>query len=596
MLEMVTCVNCQQEAAPGSKVCASCGTRTPLLRAGQAEYYRLGETIKGTYAVEARIGSGAMGDVYRARHIALDMAVALKVLKHSLLADPAIVERFQREAWAISRLRHPNIIQVSDFGQAESGSLYMAMEFIAGRNLGQAIADDGPFSEERVVHIGEQILSALSEAHANQILHRDLKPANVMLESRRTDPDVVKVVDFGIAKIQSPGDRSMNLTDPGLVCGTPAYMSPEQWDSEPLDARSDLYSVGVILYKMLTGKVPFEVRSPMEMMRKQLARAIVPPATYREGGLISEDLQRLVMRSLSFEKESRPQSAEAMRAELLSCKLLESSPRLNPKSKAISPGTIEMSGSGGDTLNLRPGSAEKRQKTDLLPNSGRPIHEGSTSVFRKGTSIDVELESLPIRTGRKATAVVALAVFSALVLAGGALWGINSRKKIAPVEATPHAEKRRELVILEDKVEALQAEPGATQVSMGPVGLSLSEDPVAKTEIEAEDKSAQSDDNGPRPRKKRRRAPVAFESQPKLYSMKLPTVDTGYGILALNSDPPGGTAFVNGVPYGVAPREVLVPAGTYRIRIAHSKFGQESHELFVRAGTRSLWTAALKEQ
>lgn len=593
---MTTCSNCQHEVALDAQSCQACGTATPLLRKNHPRESIVQKTIKNTYAVEARIGSGAMGDVYRARHIALDMAVAIKVLKHSLLADPAIVERFQREAWAISRLRHPNIIQVSDFGQAESGSLYMAMEFIAGRNLGQAITDDGPFSEERAVHIGEQILSALSEAHANQILHRDLKPANVMLESRRTDPDVVKVVDFGIAKIQSPGDRSMNLTDPGLVCGTPAYMSPEQWDSEPLDARSDLYSVGVILYKMLTGRVPFEVRSPMEMMRKQLAREIVPPGTYREEGLISEDLQALVMRSLSLEKERRPQSAEAMRAELLSCKLLDSPLRLNPKRKAISPGTIEMGYSGGDTLNLGLSSGEKRQKTDLLPKSGRPLHVGSTLVFRKGSSIDVELESLPITTGKKATAVMGFAVLFLLILAGGALWGINSGKKLEPIEATPPADESRELSILEEKREALQAEPEVTQVSVGPVGPTLGEDSIAKVEIETEARSAQSDDRGTRPKKKRRRTPVAFESQPKLYSMKLPAADTGYGILALNSDPPGGSAFVNGVAYGISPREVLVPAGSYRIRIAHPKFGQETREVLVRAGTRFLWTAALKEQ
>jgi len=267
-----------------------------------------------TYTIVSRLWLevfGGMGDVYRARHVTLDVPFALKILKKALLHDPAIVQRFHREARAASQLRHPNIVNVTDFGQTEDGTLYMVMEYVAGKSLARAIAEESPLSEQRIVHVGQQILSALAEAHASKVLHRDLKPENVMLESRRNEPDVAKVLDFGIAKIQGPGERGVTLTQAGLVCGTPGYMSPEQWSGEELDARSDLYSVGVILYEMLTGKLPFEAQTPMELVRKHLTEQVVPPSARRDGGLVSPDLEGLVMRTLSSAREDRPARSRA---------------------------------------------------------------------------------------------------------------------------------------------------------------------------------------------------------------------------------------------------------------------------------------------
>jgi serine/threonine protein kinase len=322
---MPTCAKCHRDVVAGSLFCGACGA--PIVpEPGEAPDPYIGQTVKDTYFIQRRVGGGGMGDVYKAVHMTLDKPVALKLLKKSLLADPALVERFYREARSASKLQHPNVINVTDFGQTEDGTLFMVMEYLAGKDLARVIAEERPLSERRIVHLGAQVLAALAEAHAAGILHRDMKPENVMIESRRDEPDSVKVLDFGIAKIQrAEGDDDTGqpaLTKAGLVCGTPGYMSPEQWGGAALDARSDLYAVGVLLYAMLTGKLPIEASTPMELVRKQLTEPPQPPSARRPGGVVSEDLERLVMRALSPDPASRPASAEEMRSELLACALL----------------------------------------------------------------------------------------------------------------------------------------------------------------------------------------------------------------------------------------------------------------------------------
>jgi serine/threonine protein kinase len=320
-MAMSTCPTCGEPGIPGAVFCGSCGSRlvSDPARDDAADPF-IGQTINGTYAIQAKIGSGGMGDVYRAIHNKLDSPVALKIVKPALLAHPAMVHRFEREARAASKLHHPNVVAVTDFGQSQDRVLFMVMEYVAGKSLAQVIAEDAPLSERRVVHIGAQILSALSEAHANHILHRDLKPENVMIERRRDVADSVKVLDFGIAKVLAVGASASTLTQAGLVCGTPGYMSPEQLQGGDVDVRSDLFSLGVVLYEMLTHKLPFDAQTPMEMLHKQLSEPIPPPGE-RRGRAVSPDLARLVLRSLSPDREERPSDADEMRAELLRAEL-----------------------------------------------------------------------------------------------------------------------------------------------------------------------------------------------------------------------------------------------------------------------------------
>ncbi|MCP3059907.1 protein kinase [Myxococcus sp. K38C18041901] len=308
------CPSCGADAQESSRFCPACGAT--LVRTADADDY-VGMTIAQKYRVEALIGEGGMGKVFRARQISLDKVVVLKVLRHTLLSDERTVARFQREAKAASRLNHRNSISVLDFGQAEDGALFIAMEYVAGQDLHQILSREWPLGEARVVRIVSQVLGALSDAHGAGVIHRDLKPENIMVEQRRNEPDFVKVLDFGIAKITDSTDDGPALTRAGFVCGTPEYMSPEQARGAQLDHRSDLYAVGVILYQLMTGLLPFESDSAVGFATKHLTEEPPPPTRRRPDARISPAMERLILRTLSKDPDDRPANAEAFRAELL---------------------------------------------------------------------------------------------------------------------------------------------------------------------------------------------------------------------------------------------------------------------------------------
>jgi serine/threonine-protein kinase len=309
----VLCPSCNAETGEVSKFCPACGG--PIVRATVAEDI-VGKLIAGKFRVESLLGEGGMGKVYKAKQVALDKVVVLKVLRTALLSDAGTVGRFQREAKAASRLNHPNSISMLDFGQAEDGSLYIAMEFVSGKDLHHIIAEQWPLPEERVVRIITQVLSAVGDAHLAGVIHRDLKPENIMVEQRRGDPDFVKVLDFGIAKVQDTSEDGPALTRAGFVCGTPEYMSPEQARGAQLDARSDLYAIGVILYQMVTGLLPFESDSAVGFATKHLVEPPPEIPVRRPDAKVSPAMQDLIMRSLSKDPAGRPQTAELFRNEL----------------------------------------------------------------------------------------------------------------------------------------------------------------------------------------------------------------------------------------------------------------------------------------
>jgi eukaryotic-like serine/threonine-protein kinase len=278
----------------------------------------IGKTIASKYRVDQLIGEGGMGKVYKANQTALDKPVVLKVLRQALLSDARTVARFQREAKAASRLNHPNSISVLDFGQAEDGAMYIAMEYVQGKDLHQILSREWPLPEARVVRLVGQVLSALADAHSAGVIHRDLKPENIMVEQRRGEADFVKVLDFGIAKIiDGSADDGPALTRAGFVCGTPEYMSPEQARGAQLDHRSDLYAVGVILYQLTSGLLPFDSDSAVGFATKHLTEVPVPPTKRRPEARISGPMERLIMKALAKSPDERPQTAEQFRSELV---------------------------------------------------------------------------------------------------------------------------------------------------------------------------------------------------------------------------------------------------------------------------------------
>ena len=322
------CASCGTDAGDVSRYCPSCGSS--VVRPTDGDDY-VGQVVAKKYRVEEMIGEGGMGKVYRATQLVLDKPVVLKVLRQSLLSDQRTVQRFQREAKAASRLNHPNSISVLDFGQVENGALFIAMEFIAGKDLHQILSKEWPRPEARVIRLVVQVLSALSDAHGAGVIHRDLKPENIMVEQRRGDPDFVKVLDFGIAKItDSTGEEGPALTRAGFVCGTPEYMSPEQARGTPIDHRSDLYAVGVILYQLTTGLLPFESDSAVGFATKHLTEEPPAPTRRRPEAKISPAMERLILKALSKDPGLRPQNADAFREELLSVPRAQATPLRRP--------------------------------------------------------------------------------------------------------------------------------------------------------------------------------------------------------------------------------------------------------------------------
>ncbi len=300
------CPACSQPNAEGSKFCASCGAL--LASAAEPGGALVGRTIGGRYLIRRVVGEGGMGVVYEAEQRMGDgsRAVAIKTLHPELTGDRLLKERFLRECSTVSQLEHPNTIRFYDFGEMADGTLYVAMEFVRGPSL-TATIDEGPMPVGRVLHILQQIAGALDEAHEKGIIHRDLKPDNIILTYRGEVADVVKLLDFGIAtrergRLGAPGTK---LTEQGIVLGTPPYMSPEQLTGEPLDRRSDVYSLGVIVYEMLEGRLPFQADSPWEWANAHVKLA---PSTMQQ---TPRELQACVLRALAKRRDDRPASAGA---------------------------------------------------------------------------------------------------------------------------------------------------------------------------------------------------------------------------------------------------------------------------------------------
>lgn len=274
---------------------------------------RIGTLLADRYRIDALLGAGGMGRVYAAEHVLMHKRLAVKVLHRELTSVPDVVARFEREAMAAANIDHPNVAAATDFGRLPDGCVFMVMEYVEGRNLRDEIAA-GPLPVERATAIARQIASALASAHALEIVHRDLKPENVMLVSKGADPDFVKVLDFGIARVpiaETTDGDSKPITRAGMVFGTPEYMAPEQALGQVVDGRADLYALGVILYEMLSGVRPFVASSQTGVLGQQLSHAAPPFAERCPGLRVPYAIEQIVLRLLDREASARFPTATA---------------------------------------------------------------------------------------------------------------------------------------------------------------------------------------------------------------------------------------------------------------------------------------------
>ena len=309
---MKVCATCGNEFPDEQKFCPNDGSPLRSTTAGNL----IGSIIAERYHISKKLGEGGMGAVYLGEHVKMGRKSAIKVMSQSMAHDHDAIARFNREAANAARINHPNVCAIYDFGETPDGTIYLAMEFIEGETLTDLIHREGQLPPQRAADILRQTGDALEAAHDLGIVHRDLKPDNIMIAKGRGGTDVVKVVDFGIAKAMG-GEEGQNVTKTGLVVGTPEYMSPEQLSGDVLDGRSDIYSVALVFYRMLTGLLPFQADSAQETMIKRLTDDPLPLNQARPDMTFPAALQQVMNKALQRMPRDRYGSAAAFAEDAL---------------------------------------------------------------------------------------------------------------------------------------------------------------------------------------------------------------------------------------------------------------------------------------
>ena len=329
-----SCPVCKKPNHPGVAGCVFCGaaiepTSDAPPSSRRADFFSadseipglpvgdplIGVVVADRYKIIEPLGRGGMGAVYKVEHVRIGKLLAMKLLTGELSRNPDVVRRFKLEALTVSKLSSPNTVQVFDFGASE-GLTYLVMELVNGDDLGRTLRSQGPMPWSRVGRIIIQVCSSLAEAHQKGIVHRDIKPENVMLVRARDGTDIAKVLDFGLAKLRE-GEGLNDVTSQGAIVGTPYYMAPEQIKGEPVDSRTDVYAVGAMMYRALTGHYPFNGTTPMAVFTKHLTEYAVPPIDRAPDLDIPMGINRLVLKALSKSAEARFQKVEDLQADLI---------------------------------------------------------------------------------------------------------------------------------------------------------------------------------------------------------------------------------------------------------------------------------------
>jgi serine/threonine-protein kinase len=323
----------------------------------------IAQLVADRYRVLRKLGEGGMGSVYLAEHVVIEKRLVLKVLSPDLAGRQDLVARFLQEARSASRIGHENVIDISDFGQSAEGLVYIAMEYLEGKDLGQVVRAEGALSWPRVREIVMQICRALRAAHDKGIVHRDMKPENIFLIHREGRPEFVKILDFGIAKLMGLDPNGPRLTRTGMIFGTPEYMAPEQAEGKEADHRVDIYAVGCIIYHLLTGQTPFLAENFMAMLTKHMMEDPVPPSVRRPDLAITPEIDALVGKALEKDRDKRYQSMAEFFEAVSTCR----GPDKVSGQLSAAAHTREMGGAHVQAALTATGPVERASGTELMP-------------------------------------------------------------------------------------------------------------------------------------------------------------------------------------------------------------------------------------
>ncbi len=388
----------------------------------------LGKVVSDRYRVIKKLGEGGMGAVYLVEHVFIEKRVALKVLAPELSRKADLTARFLQEAKSASRIGHENVIDISDFGQSPEGWVYFAMEYLQGQDLGQVVRAEGAIPWRRARPIILQVCKALGAAHAKGIVHRDMKPENVFLIERGGRSDFVKLLDFGIAKVQSADGEGPKLTQTGMIFGTPEYMAPEQAEGKACDQRADIYAVGCVIHHLIVGEPPFQAENFVGMLTKHLLEQPKPPSVRQPSFGITPQMDALVLKALAKKPEERFQSM----AELMAS--------VEAIADAVTPGA-SVAGAAEDQSPARGSLTRPMGGSDGMPiiaTSGRVSH---TDMIAAGDARTERTEVAAPKTNSKLWLIAGGLALGAAMALGAVLLGRGSPPPpaSAPASAPPTA-------------------------------------------------------------------------------------------------------------------------------------------------------------